>query len=52
MTPKIAICAPPHNFVALYLRNIYVSTIKNKASKQQYVLHMSSQYGELRPING
>jgi len=30
MTPKIAICAPSHNFVALYLRNIYVSTIGKK----------------------
>ena len=35
--------------ISLQLR--HVSTIGNKF-KQQYVLHMSSQYGELRPTNG
>jgi len=25
---------------------------RKKLGKQQYVLHMFSQYGELRPING
>jgi len=29
-----------------------VSTIGKKPVKQQYLLHMSSQYGELRPISG
>jgi len=29
-----------------------MSTIGNKLVKQQYVLHMSSQYGELRPTSG
>jgi len=35
--------------VSLQLR--YVSTIRKKLIKQQYLLHMSSQYGELRPTN-
>jgi len=50
---KIAICGPSHNFVELYLRNqgIYRQSEK-KLVKQQYLLHMSSQYGELRPTNG
>jgi len=30
----------------------HVSTIGNKLVKQQYVLHMSPQYGELRPTSG
>jgi len=30
----------------------HVSTIEKKLVKQQCVLHMSSQYGELRPANG
>ena len=30
----------------------HVSTIGNKSVKQQYVLHKSPQYGELRPTNG
>ena len=30
----------------------HVSTIGKKLVKQQYVLHMSSQYGELRPTSG
>ena len=29
-----------------------VSTIGKKLVKEQYVLHMSPQYGELRPTNG
>jgi len=29
----------------------HVSTIRKKLVKQQYLLHMSSQYGELRPTN-
>jgi len=42
-------------FVGLYLHNYnykHVSTIGKKLVKQQYVVHMSSQYGELRPSNG
>jgi len=30
----------------------HVSTTRKKLVKQQYVLHMCPQYGELRPING
>ena len=30
----------------------HVSTIEEKLVKQQYVLHMSPQYGELRPTSG
>ena len=30
----------------------HISTIGKKLVKQQYVLHMSPQYGELRPTNG
>ena len=30
----------------------HVSTIEKKLVKQQYVLHMSPQYGELRPTSG
>jgi len=39
---KIAIWAPSHN----YIDN------RKKLVKQQYLLHMSPQYGELRPTNG
>jgi len=30
----------------------HVSTIRKKLVKQQYLLHMSSEYGGLRPTNG
>jgi len=30
----------------------HVSTIGKKLVKQQYLPHMSSQYGELQPTNG
>jgi len=39
---KIAICAPSHKFVGLYLRKMYGQSEK-KLVKQQH-LHMSSQY--------
>jgi len=50
---KIAICAPLHNFVGLYLRNegTYRQSEK-KLVKQQYLLQMSLQYGELLPTSG
>jgi len=53
MTQKIAIYSPSHNFVGLYLctQGMYQQSEK-KLVKQQYLLHMSSQYGELRPTNG
>ena len=46
-SPKIAIWAPLHNIVGLYLRNKGTYRQSEKLVKQQYVLHMSSQYGEL-----
>jgi len=48
---KIAICAPSHNFVRLYLRNKACIDNQKKFVKDQYVLHMFSQYGELRSTN-
>jgi len=50
---KIAIWAPSHNFVGLYIRNegTYRESVK-KHVKQQYLLHMTLQYGELRPTSG
>jgi len=41
---KVAICAPSYKFVELYLRK--------KPVKQQYLLQMFQQYGELRPTSG
>jgi len=44
---KFAICAPSHNFAtAAFINN------HKKIVKQQYLLRMSSQCGELRPTNG
>jgi len=51
-SPKIAIWAPSHNFVGLYLRNQGTYPESEKVIKPQYVLQMSSQYGEHRPTNG
>ena len=48
---NIAICAPSHNFVGLYLRNKGTYR-QSEIVKQQYLLQMSSQYGELRPTSG
>ena len=49
---KIAICAPLHNFVGLCLRNWGMYRQSEKSVKQQYLLHMFSQYGDLRLISG
>ena len=51
LAKKVAIWAPSYNFVGLYLRR-HVSTIGKKIVKQQYLFHMSPQYGELRPTSG
>jgi len=53
MLPKIAIWAPSHNFVGLYIfaTKEHIDNRK-KLVKQRYVLHMSPQYGDLRPTNG
>jgi len=52
MTQKIAICGPSHNFIGLFLRNQGMYRQSEKPVKQQYLLHMFAQYGELRPTNG
>jgi len=44
---KIAICAPSHNFVWLYLRNCGAYRQSEKQVKQQYISHICSQYGKL-----
>jgi len=49
---KIAILAPSHNFVGLYLRNEDMYRQSEKPVKQQCLLHMSSQYGERQRTNG
>jgi len=49
---KVTILAPSHNFVWLYLRNYGTYRQSEKNFYQQYLLHISSQYGELRPTNG
>jgi len=53
MTQKFTIYAPLHNFVGLCLRNkgMYRQSEK-KLVKQQYLPHMSLQYGELQPTSG
>jgi len=48
-SPKITICAPSHNFVRLYLATKARIDNRKKLVKQQYVLHMFPQYGELGP---
>jgi len=52
MPQKIAICAPSHNLLGcIFATKAYIDSQK-KIVKQQYIPHMSSQYGELRPTNG
>ena len=36
----------------VFSRLKHESTIEKKLAKQQYLLHMSQQYGALRPTNG
>jgi len=54
-SPKIAIWAPSHNFVGhsgyIFATKAHIDNRK-KIIKQRYLLHMSSQYGELRPTSG
>ena len=49
---KFATWAPSHNFVGLDLRNCKACIDNRKHVKQQYLLHMTPRYGELRPISG
>jgi len=46
----MAIFAPSHNFVWLHLRNYACIDDRKKPVKQQYLLHVPSQYGELGPL--
>jgi len=49
---KIAIWAPSHNLLGYIFATKACIDNRKKVIKQQYVLYMYSQYGELRPING
>ena len=51
MTQKIAILAPSHNFIGLYLRNrgMYRQLVK-KLVKEQYLLHMSHNMVNFDPL--
>jgi len=49
---KIAICTPLHNLSGyIFATKAHINNRK-KLVKQQYLLHMSPQYGKLRPTNG
>jgi len=50
--PKIAVWAPSYNFVGLYIATKARIDNRKKLVKQQYLLQMSSQCGELRPTSG
>jgi len=52
MAKKVAIWAPSHKFVGLYLRNYGMYRQSEKLGKQQYLLQMSPQYGVLWPTSG
>jgi len=49
---KIAIYEHHRTTIGLYLRNEGMHRQSEKIIKQQYLLQMSLQYGELRPSNG
>jgi len=50
--PKFAMWGLSHNFCRAASSQLrHVSSIGKKLVKQQYLLHISSQYGELRPTN-
>jgi len=51
-SPKIAIWTLLHNFVGYIFATKARIDSREKLVKQQYVLHMSPQYGELRPTSG
>jgi len=50
--PKIAIWEPSHNFVGHICATKARIDNRKKLVKQQYVLQMFPQYGELRPTCG
>jgi len=45
---KFAMCAPSHKFAGLYTSQLRHASIIAK----KYILHVFSQYGEIRPISG
>ena len=50
---KFAIWAPLHDFVGyIFATMARIDNRKKKLVKQQWVLHMSPQYGELQPTSG
>jgi len=49
---KLAVWAPSHNFVWLYLRKEGTYRQSEKNLLNSNIPHMSSQYGELRPTRG
>ena len=51
-SPKIAIWTLLHNFVGYIFATKARIDSREKLVKQQYLLHMSPQYGELRPTRG
>jgi len=52
MTLKIAICTASHKFVGHIFGTQARIDNRKKLVKQQYLFHMSSQYGELRSTSG
>jgi len=49
---KIAIWPPSHNFVGqIFATKAHIGN-QEKLVKQQYLLQMFPQYGELQPTNG
>jgi len=52
-SPKIChLCTIAQLCCAISSQLRHVSTIAQKLTRQQYLLHMCSQYGELRPTDG
>jgi len=49
---KIAICTLSHNLFGIIFATKAHINDREKNVKQQYLLHMSSQHGELRPTTG
>jgi len=47
---KIAICAPPHNMSGYIFATKACIENRKKLVKQQYLLHVSRQNGERRPL--
>jgi len=49
---KFPICAPFYNFVGCIFSTMVYRQSEKKLAKHQYLLHMFSQYGELRSVSG